>query len=148
MLPPVEVTIQRLSTFDHEPVDESHAAELLHHALKQEGQAGSWEFTIRFVDDEEMSQLHGVYMNDPSPTDIMTFPYDPADSELGGDIVISVETAARNASEHGWSTADELDFLMLHGLLHILGWDDRREEDRAAMLERQRSIIQSRPGSG
>ena len=148
MQPSVEVTIQWLSSLVHELVDESHAAELLRHALKHERQTGSWEFTIRFVDDDEISQLHGAYMNDPSPTDIMTFPYDPDDGEFGGDVVISAATAASNALEHGWSTADELDFLMLHGLLHILGWDDRREEDRAAMLERQRSILMSRPGGG
>jgi probable rRNA maturation factor len=116
---------------------------LLRPGLDREGQDGAWVFALRFVDDAEIGRLHEAFMGDPSPTDIITFPYDPEDGEQGGDIVISVDTAARNAAEHGWSTDQELRFLVLHGLLHVLGWDDATGTDRAAMLARQHELMES-----
>lgn len=120
---------------------EDDVERLMTHGLAEEGQEGAWVFAIRFVDDAEIGRLHDAFMGDPAPTDIITFPYDPDDGEPGGDIVISVETAARNAAEHGWSTAQELRFLLLHGLLHVLGWDDATDADRAAMLARQHELL-------
>jgi probable rRNA maturation factor len=114
---------------------------LLTTALKLENQSGSWAFALRFVDDVEMGRLHEMWLGDPTPTDIMTFPYDDADGEQGGDILISVDTADTNAREHGWDTGEELRFLALHGLLHILGWDDHEDADRRAMLERQHALL-------
>ena len=114
---------------------------LLCHGLASEGREGEWTFAFRFVDDAEIGRLHDAFLGDPSPTDIITFPYDPDDGEQGGDIVISVDTAATNADEHGWSVSQELRFLVLHGLLHVLGWDDTRDEDRAAMLTRQHELM-------
>jgi probable rRNA maturation factor len=111
------------------------------HALEREGRVGPWALALRFVDDAEMAVLHDAYLGDPSPTDIMTFPYDPEDGEQGGDILISVDTAAANAAEHGWESTDELRFLALHGLLHILGWDDHEDAGRAAMLARQHELL-------
>lgn len=122
-------------------LDEDVVGRLLRHGLAEEGQEGEWTFAFRFVDDAEIGRLHGAFMGDPSPTDIITFPYDPDDGERGGDIVISVDTAARNAEEHGWPVSKELGFLALHGLLHVLGWDDATDEDRAAMLARQHELM-------
>lgn len=122
-------------------LDEDAVGRLLRHGLGEEGQQGEWSFALRFVDDPEIGRLHDAFMGDPSPTDIITFPYDPDDGEQGGDIVISVDTAARNAGEHGWSLSQELAFLVLHGLLHVLGWDDATDEERAAMLARQHELM-------
>jgi rRNA maturation RNase YbeY len=122
-------------------LDEEAVARLLHRGLTEEGQEGLWTFALRFVDDAEIGRLHDAFMGDPSPTDIITFPYDPDDGETGGDIVISVDTAARNAEEHGWPLSQELTFLVLHGLLHVLGWDDANEDDRTAMLIRQHELM-------
>lgn len=120
---------------------------LLCHGLAEEGRDGEWIFAVRFVDDAEIGRLHEAFMGIPGPTDIITFPYDPEDGEQGGDIVISVDTAARNAAEHGWSTEQELRFLVLHGLLHVLGWDDATDTDRAAMLARQQELMGSFGGT-
>jgi len=140
MPPTCEVTVdwevdgpQALDAFDIE--------RLLRRGLVEEGQRDEWIFAFRFVDDAEIGRLHGVFMADPSATDIITFPYDPDDGERGGDVVISVDTAARNAAEHGWTVAEELRFLVLHGLLHVLGWDDATDADRAAMLSRQHELM-------
>jgi len=60
-----------------------------------------------------------------------------------GDIVISLETAARQAPEHGHSLEQELLFLASHGLLHLLGWDHPDDASLAAMLARQHELVQS-----
>lgn len=122
-------------------LDEDEIQSLLTRGLAEEGREGEWSFALRFVKDAEIGRLHDTFMGDPSPTDIITFPYDPEDGEQGGDVVISVDTAARNAEEHGWPTSQELRFLVLHGLLHVLGWDDATDEARAAMLARQHELM-------
>ncbi len=140
MPPTCEVTVD----WEHsspQALDENAVERLFRHGLGKEGQEGEWAFAIRFVNDTEIGRLHDVFMDDPSPTDIITFPYDPDDGEQGGDIVISVDTAARNAEEHGWPVVQELRFLGLHGLLHVLGWDDATDDDRAAMLARQHELM-------
>jgi len=132
-LPPAigEASLHSLSTF----------------ALAAEGASGPWEINVRFTTDAEIQRLHLDFMGLDLPTDIMTFPYDgdpvhpfmPAGS--GGDIVISVPTAEAHAADAGWGLDDELLFLVLHGLLHILGWNDEDADERAAMLARQADIL-------
>lgn len=132
------------------PAELSDAAihSLVSHALKAEGVDEPWELGIQFMDDDSMQAAHVEYMDIDEPTDIMTFPYSDDDDvwggdEVGGDLMISVDRAAANAEDAGWSLADELSFLIIHGVLHLLGWDDHSDEDRARMLARQREILDS-----
>ena len=118
------------------------------HALRAEGAQGDWEINILVTDDAGIQVMHREYMDLDSPTDIMTFPYEdeegfgPAEpSATGGDIVISIETAAVNAADAGWTLEREMQFLVLHGVLHLLGWDDATAGHRAAMLGRQQAIL-------
>lgn len=140
MPPTCEVTVDWQHS-SPQALDEDGVGRLLRHGLAAEGKSGEWSFAFRFVDDGEIGRLHGSFLGDPSPTDIITFPYDSDDGEQGGDIVISVDTAARNAEAQGWPVLQELRFLVLHGLLHVLGWDDAGDEDRAAMLDRQQELL-------
>lgn len=132
-------------------VTEAGVSSLVAHMLDAEGCPPTFALGVRFVNDRVMQAAHVQYMGIDEPTDIMTFPYaDPDDplgevTEAGGDLIISVETAAANAAEAGWTTARELEFLIAHGVLHILGWDDPTPEQRAAMLDRQRALISSWP---
>ena len=116
--------------------------------LKHEMAAGEWEVSIVFVGDDELQILHRDYLGDDSPTDIMTFPLGTDDdwagigqSTFGGDIVISVDQAARQASDEGWDVLAELRFLVAHGVLHLVGWDDTTTEQRQCMLDCQREIL-------
>lgn len=124
--------------------------------LVAEGVHGEWPLGIQFVDDATMQAAHGEFMDIDEPTDIMTFPYADGDDddpgpwilgdvgeamEQGGDLLISVDRAAENAAEAGWSTTHELHFLVAHGILHLLGWDDASDEERAAMLARQAELL-------
>jgi len=128
---------------------------LVGHILLQEGVDGPWQIGIEFVDDTTMQAAHVEFMDIDELTDIMTFPYEddddfgglmPDGSETegaGGDLMISVDRAADNASAAGWQTSDELFFLIAHGMLHLLGWDDATDDDRREMLAHQAALISS-----
>ncbi len=137
-------------------IDASSLTSLVAHILREEGIEGAWEMGVQFVDDGTMQAAHADYMGIDEPTDIMTFPYEDEDDTFtgamatdwddtvqGGDLMISVDTAAENAHAAGWSLDDELRFLVAHGVLHLLGWDDPTDDERAAMLARQSALLKS-----
>lgn len=108
--------------------------------IQAEGGEGPWEVTVALVDDDRLQTLHRDFMGIDTPTDTMTFPLE--DDRLpvrGGDLAISVDHAL--ACAWGLSPADEIRFLVAHGLLHLLGWNDECDDERAQMLERQRTLI-------
>lgn len=116
--------------------------------LNAERAEGTWEIRIVLTDDNELQDLHRKYLDDDSPTDIMTFPSESDDSwvgtgdvVLGGDIAISVDRAADQAVDGHWDTLAEIRFLVAHGVLHLLGWRDETPEKRAAMHDRQHHIL-------
>lgn len=89
-----------------------------------------------------MQDLHGRYLGDPTPTNVMSFAqregeFGDLEPDVLGDVVISVETAARDAAEAGASLEDEVTFLLVHGILHLLGYD--HEGDQAHRAEEMES---------
>jgi probable rRNA maturation factor len=122
------------------PVDHDGLAALARDTLRAEG-VGPSELSLSFVDDEEMSQLHRTYAGEEGPTDVLSFPLDRAEDGVGpdgtrllGDVVIAPGVAARNNPE---DPPAELRLLVVHGILHVLGYDHERGEERAEMWERQ-----------
>jgi probable rRNA maturation factor len=91
------------------------------------------EIEISFVDDETIARLHGEFLGDPTPTDVITFPH--------GEILISLDTARRQAAENGEPYERETARYIVHALLHLAGWDDRNESDRRAMHGTQEAIL-------
>ena len=126
-------------------------------------EAKSYCVGLALVDDTTIAELNREWREKDGPTDVLAFaaqdegdggvpfpmPVDDDAAEDGwdepglelGDIVISVDTAARQAAEHGNDLPRELLFLASHGLLHLLGWDHPDEAQLAAMLERQDRLI-------
>lgn len=80
------------------------------------------EVEVSLVDDETLARLHGEFLDDPSPTDVITFPH--------GEILVSVEMAAVRADEFGKSELGETFLYVIHGLLHLAGFDDHEAEER------------------
>ncbi|MEB3170282.1 MAG: rRNA maturation RNase YbeY [Synechococcaceae cyanobacterium] len=124
---------------------------------------GAYSLSLQIGGDGAIAALNGSWRGRPEPTDVLAFaaqegaPPQPiarsgvepeaSDDPLElGDIVVSLETAARQAAEHGHSLAWELRFLVSHGLLHLLGWDHPDEPSLAAMLARQERLLQGDPG--
>ena len=101
------------------------------------------ELSVSLVTDEEIAGLHERFMGEPGPTDVLSFGLDdedrrdPSAPPLLGDVVIAPETAARNARENGSDPAGELQLLLAHGILHLLGYDHESDADRADMWARQ-----------
>ncbi len=87
---------------------------------------------LLITNDEEIQQLNAQYRDKDQPTDVLSFPLE--DDELLGQIVISLQTAERQAAELSQSTEQELQFLFAHGLAHLFGHDHQNAEEEAEML--------------
>lgn len=109
----------------------------------QGGGAEPWSVAILLTTDGRMRSMHLEFMGIDSTTDVMTFPADPEPGvwTRGGDIVISLDRAAEQGSEYGNGIDEEAAFLAVHGILHLCGWIDADEDDRARMLARQQEIV-------
>ncbi len=90
---------------------------------------------ISFVDDATITQIHADHLDDPTPTDVITFPH--------GEIFISLDTAAKAAPQHGQSATAETLLYLIHGLLHLNGHHDSDSEERTAMHAIQDRILAS-----
>jgi probable rRNA maturation factor len=96
----------------------------------------SMPLAIYITTDAEIHQLNRAFHATDAPTDVLSFPMDD-----GGDIAISYETAKRQAHDAGWRIADEIELLTVHGILHLLGYDDLTPRQRARMWKRQAQIL-------
>jgi probable rRNA maturation factor len=102
---------------------------------------------VRFVSDREMRRLNATYRDKDYPTDVLSFPgtVDSPEPHLG-DLVISVPTARRQARIVGHPVARELRLLLLHGLLHLLGYDHETDDGAMQRLERRLRVQWLGPG--
>jgi probable rRNA maturation factor len=118
------------------PVDASGLAEVAREALRAEGLARA-ELSLSFVDEDEIAGLHERYLGEPGPTDVLSFPLDDVDEDgvrIVGDVVVAPSVAARNNAA---DPAGELRLLVVHGVLHLLGYDHEDDGARIRMWERQ-----------
>ena len=102
------------------------------------------ELSIALVGDDEIRALNARYRSRDEPTDVLSFPVEeplPSGLRLIGDVIISVEKAARQARQHRRSLDDELEVLLIHGILHNLGYDhERSPEDERVMRALERRV--------
>lgn len=125
----------------HAEVVERAAAE----SLRILGEAGA-ELSIALVDDDAMQELNASWRGKDQPTDVLAFSQREG-AELGevdllGDVVISIPTAERQAAERGHSLDHEIRELLVHGILHLLGYDhERSPEEAERMFARQREVL-------
>ncbi|AUS96388.1 rRNA maturation RNase YbeY [Clostridium thermosuccinogenes] len=131
-----------------------NAAEL---SLELQGFTLPAEIDILLVDDEKIREINNEHRNIDSPTDVLSFPMvdmkegviisDEGDYDLDentlilGDIVVSLETAKRQAEEYGHSFERELAFLVTHGSYHLLGFDHMEPEEEKRMMEKQEAVL-------
>lgn len=108
-----------------------------------------YELCLRFTDDNEICRLNRQYRHKDQPTDVLAFAAMESEiPQIGaalplslGDIVISLDTAQRQAQRLGHSLDSELTWLAAHGFLHLLGWDHPDDESLAVMLQRQVQLL-------
>ena len=89
--------------------------------------------SIAVVDDETIHELNRQYLQHDYPTDVLSFLLDREGGRLEGDIVVSWDTAARQAEEWGWNADDELLLYVVHGTLHLLGFDHEKDAEAIEM---------------
>jgi probable rRNA maturation factor len=94
---------------------------------------------VWLTDDREMRRVNRRFLNHDTATDVVAFPY--KDSRLFGEIVVSVDTATKAADRIGIGFKEELARYLVHGTLHLLGYDDRRPSERRRMFRRQEAIL-------
>jgi probable rRNA maturation factor len=129
-----------LSNRQHAPVDEEGLRALASDTLRSEGVERA-ELSVSFVDADEIAELHERFMDEPGPTDVLSFPLDDVDGADGpgsvrllGDVVIAPAEAERNNPS---DPVAELRLLLVHGILHLLGYDHEEDGARTRMWERQ-----------
>lgn len=109
------------------------------------------EVSVVLVDDAYIRELNFQYRHKDTPTDVLSFAMEEStddEPEIGwdednilGDIIISVETAERQAEEYGHSFLREMAYLTTHGMLHLLGYDHENEDDRTVMRQKEEEIL-------
>ena len=115
------------------------------------------ELSIALVDLEEMERLHVEHMDEPGPTDVLSFEMDElripnegdvAEPGILGDVVLCPEFAQKQAAENNQDTATELDMLLVHGILHLLGHDHAEPEEHRVMFGLQKEILDAMKSDG
>jgi probable rRNA maturation factor len=112
------------------PIDLDGLTALAQRTLSEEG-SGHTELSLSFVRPEEMAELHVRYTGEAGPTDVLSFPM--GEDGLLGDVVVCPEVAASNNSD----VEAELRLLVVHGVLHLLGYDHEEDDQRAIMWPKQ-----------
>lgn len=130
--------------------DEAEFAALGRHVLDAMHVHPQTDLSILLVGVDVMSELHVQWMDEPGPTDVLSFPMDElrpgtdgdvSPAGLLGDVVLCPEVAARQARDAGHSTMEELLLLTTHGILHLLGFDHAEPEEEREMFALQRQLL-------
>nr|WP_231716513.1 rRNA maturation RNase YbeY [Desulfosarcina alkanivorans] len=100
------------------------------------------QLSILIVDDDQIAELNLTYLNHAGPTNVISFPMQEGQfagitPDLLGDVVISADTAHREAADAGMAMAIRFDQLLIHGILHLAGYDHVNSEEEAAVMERK-----------
>jgi probable rRNA maturation factor len=131
-------------SFDMSGVSKAGLARFLRAALRAAGLEG--EVQVLLADDRTLRRLNRRFLGKNKATDVLSFPAaatavffsEPGGAELAGDLAISLEMAARQAARYGHSLRDEVRVLLLHGVLHLAGFD--HERDRGEMAEKEAEL--------
>jgi len=148
-------------------VDLERWSRLASDVLRAEGVRGLAELSVLFVTDDAIAELNSLYLAKSGPTDVLAFPIDAGEVEviagpgglsrgpdrapvdpgdlplLLGDVVICPTVAARQAPEHAGNVDDELALLLVHGVLHVLGYDHAEPDEMERMRRRELELLEA-----
>lgn len=125
----------------HLAIDRAALARLVRGALAGEGVARA-SISLTLLDDPAIRELNRRHLEHDWPTDVITFRLsEPGDDELAAELLVSAQMAAETAAAAGSDPADELALYVVHGLLHLCGYDDRDPAAAAAMRRREDEVL-------
>ncbi|MDD4953877.1 MAG: rRNA maturation RNase YbeY [Candidatus Omnitrophica bacterium] len=137
----VEVTVKNLQ--DKIPLYPKRIKKAILNVLSKEGIKKSGEITVCFVDDNKIKELNKEYSGQAFPTDVLAFDYSKNTSEISADIAVSTETAIRQSKIFKTTPLYEVYLYLIHGVLHLLGYDDDTLRKQARMQKRAEAILSS-----
>ncbi len=124
-------------------VDRKRVREVVRTVLDGEGVADA-EISVAFVDNPTIHTLNKRYLDHDEPTDVLSFPLsEPGAKRLAGELVVGAEVAQAQAGERGHDVQQELALYVIHGLLHLCGYDDKDDESAAVMRARERHYLKA-----
>lgn len=97
--------------------------------------------SLAVVDDATIHELNRHYLQHDYPTDVLSFLLEREEDDLEGEVIVSADTAIRAAAEIGWPADNELLLYVIHGTLHLVGFDDHTDHDCQAMRERETATL-------
>ena len=124
------------------PVSDEALCSAVAAALDFGGESGR-EVSLALVSDETLAELHGRFLDDPSKTDVMSFLLEEDEDGDGawGEVIVSVDRAREVAKERGLAFEREVVLYVVHGTLHLCGFDDHEDEDRAEMRAAEAAVL-------
>jgi probable rRNA maturation factor len=123
------------------PIDRTHLREVARRVLEGEDCAEA-EISLAFVDNSTIQRLNRRYLQHDQPTDVLSFPFDGKAGKPSGEIVIGAEVAREEANRRGHEVQVELALYVIHGLLHLCGYDDKTAAGVSKMRKRERHYLE------
>ncbi len=137
-------------------VDTLRLERLARFVLAREGADEEAELSVALVDEDEMRRLNERYTGREGATDVLAFPMDEAEAEgeseepeepvLLGDVIICPALASQNAREYGTTPEKEISLLLVHGILHLVGFEHDGEAEAETMRARERELLEAFAG--
>ena len=98
------------------------------------------DLSVALLSDRKVAELHGEFLDDPSETDVITFPGDE-EMDFAGEICVSVDRATEVCAEHQTTISEEITLYIVHGLLHLAGYKDKTDSQVIEMREGERKVM-------
>ena len=111
-------------------------------SILRDAEVSEGEISIAVVSDDEMQRLNRQYLNHDYPTDVLSFVLARDGASLEGEIIVSAEYATKEAQRYGWQAADELLLYVIHGTLHLVGYDDLTSDAKQQMRTAERRYLE------
>ena len=117
-------------------------------AIVQDAEILEARINLAIVDDPVIAALHRRFMNDPEPTDVLSFVLERTERYLEGEVVVSADTALANAARYRSTPEEELLLYAIHGTLHLAGYDDTTPRKRAVMRKMEKKYLAQSQSTG
>lgn len=123
------------------PINKNSTKKIVNRVLKVEKKVA--ELSIVFVDNKRIKEMNKIFLGHNYATDVLSFDYqEPSFKKtITGEIIISAEMAVKRAQKHGYSVEGEIALYLIHGLLHLLGYDDSQKRDAKKMHQREGELL-------
>jgi len=125
----------------HYRIKSSNIKRAVKEVLRKEGRDA--RLSVVLVDNSRIKELNKQYFNSDEVTDVISFPLSNNKNSLSGEVIVSVETAVDTAGKRNISVEGEIVLYILHGILHLLGYDDGNEGDARVMHEEESKILKT-----